>query len=36
MPGKRKINLDRAQPSEQNRHFGQLKWTDARIAALDV
>jgi len=28
--------LDRAQPSEQNRHFGQLKWTDARIAALDA
>jgi hypothetical protein len=22
--------LDRAQPSEQNRHFGQLIWTDAR------
>jgi len=22
--------LDRAQPSEQNRHFGQSKWTDAR------
>jgi tetratricopeptide (TPR) repeat protein len=28
--------LDRAQPSEQNRHFGQLKWTDTRIAALEV
>ena len=28
--------LDRAQPSEQNRHFGQQRWTDARIAALDA
>ena len=28
--------LDRAQPSEENRHFGELKWTDARIAALDA
>jgi hypothetical protein len=28
--------LDRAQPSEQNRHFGQLKWTDIRIAALEA
>ena len=28
--------LDRAQPSEQNRHFGQDRWTDARIAALDA
>jgi hypothetical protein len=28
--------LDRAQPSEQNRHFGQPKWTDARIATLDA
>jgi hypothetical protein len=28
--------LDRAQPSEQNRHFGQLKWTDARIAVLEA
>jgi hypothetical protein len=28
--------LDRAQPSEQNRHFGQLKWTDTRIAALEA
>jgi hypothetical protein len=28
--------LDRAQPSEQNRHFGQHRWTDARIAALDA
>ena len=28
--------LDRAQPSEQNRHFGQPRWTDARIAALDA
>jgi hypothetical protein len=28
--------LDRAQPSDQNRHFGQLMWTDARIAALDA
>ncbi len=28
--------LDRAQPSEQNRHFGQDKWTDARIAVLDA
>jgi hypothetical protein len=28
--------LDRAQPSEQNRNFGQLKWTDARIAVLEA
>jgi hypothetical protein len=28
--------LDRAQPSEQNRHFGQLKWTDTRIATLEA
>jgi tetratricopeptide (TPR) repeat protein len=28
--------LDRAQPLERNRHFGQLKWTDARIAALEA
>jgi hypothetical protein len=28
--------LDRAQPSEQNRHFGHDRWTDARIAALDA
>ena len=28
--------LDRAQPSEQNPHFGQQRWTDARIAALDA
>ena len=28
--------LDRAQPSEQKRHFGQLKWTDTRIAALEA
>jgi hypothetical protein len=28
--------LDRAQPSEQNRHFGHLKWTDARIAVLEA
>jgi hypothetical protein len=28
--------LDRAKPSEQNRHFGQERWTDARIAALDA
>jgi hypothetical protein len=28
--------LDRAEPSEQNRHFGQDRWTDARIAALDA
>jgi hypothetical protein len=28
--------LDRAQPSEQNRHFGHDRWTDARIAALDT
>jgi hypothetical protein len=28
--------LDRAQPSAQNRHFGQAEWTDARIAALDT
>ena len=29
-------DLDRAQPSEQNRHFGQHRWTEARIAALDA
>lgn len=28
--------LDRARPSEQNRYFGQDRWTDARIAALDA
>jgi hypothetical protein len=28
--------LDRAQPSERNRNFGQLRWTDARIASLDA
>jgi len=28
--------LDRAQPSEQNRHFGQSKWTDARVATLEA
>jgi hypothetical protein len=28
--------LDRAQPSDRNRHFGQPEWTDARIAALDA
>jgi hypothetical protein len=28
--------LDQAQPSEQNQQFGHLKWTDARIAALDA
>jgi hypothetical protein len=28
--------LDRAQPSEQNRHFGQHRWTEVRIAALDA
>ena len=29
-------HLDRAQPSEQNRNFGQLNWTDARIAVLEA
>jgi hypothetical protein len=28
--------LDGAQPSEQKRHFGELKWTDARIAVLEA
>jgi hypothetical protein len=28
--------LDRAPPSEQNRHFGKDKWTDARIVTLDA
>src|SRR5262249_9725472 len=28
--------LDRAKPSDKNRHFGQDRWTDAHIAALDA
>ena len=28
--------LDRATPSEHNRYFKELEWTDARIAALDA
>ena len=28
--------LDRAEPSEQNRHFGKAIWTDARIVVLDA
>ena len=28
--------LDRAAPSAANPHFGQLEWTDAKIAALDA
>ena len=28
--------LDGATPSAENRHFGQIEWTDARIAALDA
>jgi len=28
--------LDRAQPSEQKRHFGKDIWTDARIVVLDA
>jgi tetratricopeptide (TPR) repeat protein len=28
--------LDRALPLEQNRHFGRLAWTDARIAVLEA
>ena len=28
--------LDRAAPSAANPHFGQIEWTDAKIAALDA
>ena len=28
--------LDRARPSVSNRHFHELEWTDARIAAMDA
>ena len=28
--------LDRAAPSAENRHFGQVEWRDARIATLDA
>jgi hypothetical protein len=28
--------LDRAPPSEQKRHFGELEWSDARIAVLEA
>jgi hypothetical protein len=28
--------LDRATPSAENRHFGQIEWTDAKIAVLDA
>jgi hypothetical protein len=28
--------LDRAPPSIENRHFGQVEWTNARIATLDA
>ncbi len=30
------VYLDRAPPSAENPHFGEIEWTDARIAALEA